>query len=71
MGDRGRAAQLQRHRQQPGHVSEPRVLQWVTDSLRWWVQAYGVDGFRFDLAVSLGRVRRRANLAFHPPRTAC
>jgi glycogen debranching enzyme GlgX len=37
------------------NVSEPRVLQWVTDSLRWWVAAYGVDGFRFDLAVSLGR----------------
>ncbi|WP_439518025.1 glycogen debranching protein GlgX [Hydrogenophaga sp.] len=36
-------------------VSEPRVLQWVMDSLRWWVQAFGVDGFRFDLAVSLGR----------------
>jgi glycogen operon protein len=25
------------------------------DSLRWWVQAFGVDGFRFDLAVALGR----------------
>ena len=36
-------------------VSEPCVLQWVMDSLRWWVQAFGVDGFRFDLAVSLGR----------------
>jgi glycogen operon protein len=35
--------------------SEPRVLQWVMDSLRWWVRAFGVDGFRFDLAVSLGR----------------
>ncbi|MDP2018521.1 glycogen debranching protein GlgX [Hydrogenophaga sp.] len=35
--------------------SEPRVQQWVMDSLRWWVQAFGVDGFRFDLAVSLGR----------------
>ena len=35
--------------------SEPRVQQWVLDSLRWWVQAFGVDGFRFDLAVSLGR----------------
>lgn len=35
--------------------NEPRVLQWVMDSLRWWVQAFGVDGFRFDLAVSLGR----------------
>ncbi|MBL8389587.1 MAG: glycogen debranching protein GlgX [Hydrogenophaga sp.] len=38
------------------NVSEPRVAQWVMDSLRWWVQAFGVDGFRFDLAVSLGRV---------------
>jgi glycogen operon protein len=37
------------------NVSAPRVVQWVMDSLRWWVQAYGVDGFRFDLAVSLGR----------------
>ena len=37
------------------NLSEPRVIQWVMDSLRWWVQAYGVDGFRFDLAASLGR----------------
>ena len=36
-------------------TSQPRVLQWVMDSLRWWVQVHGVDGFRFDLAVSLGR----------------
>lgn len=36
-------------------ISEPRVQQWVMDSLRWWVLAFGVDGFRFDLAVSLGR----------------
>ncbi|MBW8469537.1 MAG: glycogen debranching protein GlgX [Thiobacillus sp.] len=47
------------------NVSEPRVLQWVMDSLRWWVQAYGVDGFRFDLAVSLGRVAALGH-AFHP-----
>ena len=33
----------------------PAVVQLVMDSLRWWVQAYGVDGFRFDLAVALGR----------------
>ncbi|TXD15965.1 glycogen debranching protein GlgX [Extensimonas vulgaris] len=33
----------------------PHVVQMVMDSLRWWVQAFGVDGFRFDLAVSLGR----------------
>jgi isoamylase len=33
----------------------PRVLQMVMDSLRLWVQAYHVDGFRFDLATTLGR----------------
>lgn len=36
-------------------TGEPRVIQWVMDSLRWWVQVFGVDGFRFDLAASLGR----------------
>ena len=47
------------------NLSEPRVLQWVMDSLRWWIAAYGVDGFRFDLAVSLGRVAALGH-AFHP-----
>jgi glycogen operon protein len=37
------------------NMGEERVVQLVMDSLRWWVQAYGVDGFRFDLAVALGR----------------
>lgn len=37
------------------NMGEPRVIQLIMDSLRWWVQAYGVDGFRFDLAVALGR----------------
>ena len=37
------------------NMGEPRVVQLVMDSLRWWVQAFGVDGFRFDLAVALGR----------------
>ena len=46
-------------------TGEPRVVQWVMDSLRWWVQAYGVDGFRFDLAVSLGRSAALRH-AFHP-----
>lgn len=46
-------------------TGEPRVIQWVMDSLRWWVQAYGVDGFRFDLAVSLGRSAAMGH-AFHP-----
>ncbi len=37
------------------NLSTPRVLQMVMDSLRHWVRAYHVDGFRFDLAVTLGR----------------
>ncbi|MDH3222008.1 MAG: glycogen debranching protein GlgX, partial [Gammaproteobacteria bacterium] len=37
------------------NVNHPRVLQMVIDSLRHWVVDMHVDGFRFDLAVSLGR----------------
>jgi glycogen operon protein len=37
------------------NVAQPRVLQLVTDSLRYWVETMGVDGFRFDLATILGR----------------
>ena len=37
------------------NLSHPRVLQVVMDSLRYWVEAYHVDGFRFDLGVTLGR----------------
>ncbi len=33
----------------------PRVVQMALDSLRYWVEEVGVDGFRFDLAVTLGR----------------
>ena len=36
-------------------VAHPRVTQFVLDSLRYWVQVMGVDGFRFDLAPVLGR----------------
>ena len=36
-------------------VSHPRVLQLVLDSLRHWVEAYHIDGFRFDLASALAR----------------
>lgn len=36
-------------------VSHPQVLQLVLDSLRHWVEAYRVDGFRFDLASTLAR----------------
>ena len=36
-------------------LAHPRVLQMVMDSLRHWVEAYHIDGFRFDLASTLGR----------------
>ena len=38
-------------------LAHPRVLQMVMDSLRMWVEACHVDGFRFDLASTLGRER--------------
>ena len=38
-------------------VFNPRVMQLVLDSLRYWVEEMHVDGFRFDLAVTLGRRR--------------
>ncbi|XHS78930.1 glycogen debranching protein GlgX [Burkholderiaceae bacterium UC74_6] len=40
------------------HCAHPRVTQFVLDSLRYWVQEMGVDGFRFDLAPVLGRTDR-------------
>ncbi len=38
------------------NFSNPRVVQMTLDSLRYWVEEMGVDGFRFDLAVTLGRL---------------
>jgi glycogen operon protein len=37
------------------NLSNARVLQMVMDSLRYWVTQFHVDGFRFDLGVTLGR----------------
>ncbi|MDS1141562.1 glycogen debranching protein GlgX [Pusillimonas sp. SM2304] len=37
------------------NLSHPKVLQMVMDSLRYWAQSYRIDGFRFDLGVTLGR----------------
>jgi isoamylase len=37
------------------NLAHPRVLQMVMDSLRYWVEVGHVDGFRFDLATTLGR----------------
>ncbi len=36
-------------------IRQPRVLQLVMDSLRYWASDMHVDGFRFDLAPVLGR----------------
>jgi glycogen operon protein len=36
-------------------LRSPRVLQFVVDSLRYWVTEMHVDGFRFDLASTLAR----------------
>ena len=33
----------------------PEVIRLTLDSLRYWAETVGVDGFRFDLAVTLGR----------------
>ena len=37
------------------NLAHPMVLRLVTDALRHWVEEMGVDGFRFDLATTLGR----------------
>jgi glycogen operon protein len=39
------------------NLAHPRVMQLVMDCLRFWAGECHVDGFRFDLAVTLGRVR--------------
>ncbi len=37
------------------NLSHPRVIQMVTDSLRYWADHMHVDGFRFDLGTILAR----------------
>ena len=39
------------------NLDNRRVLQFVMDSLRYWVEDCHIDGFRFDLASTLGRRR--------------
>ena len=53
----GQSALLRRRHRLRQHLnmSHPRVLQLVIDSLRYWVEQMHVDGFRFDLATTLGR----------------
>ena len=47
-------------------TSHPRVRRLVLDSLRYWVTEMGVDGFRFDLAVTLIRNERHEVDHGHP-----
>ena len=47
-------------------LRHPMVALLVLDSLRYWVQECHVDGFRFDLAVALGRGRDDAYDPDHP-----
>jgi glycogen operon protein len=37
------------------HMRNPRVLQLIMDSLRYWIVNMRIDGFRFDLASTLAR----------------
>ncbi|MBW4095242.1 MAG: glycogen debranching enzyme GlgX, partial [Acidobacteria bacterium] len=46
--------------------SNPRVIQQTLDSLRYWVEEFHVDGFRFDLAVTLGRNAANEFRTQHP-----
>jgi glycogen operon protein len=39
-------------------LDHARVLQLVTDSLRYWVETFGIDAFRFDLASAVSRKDR-------------
>ena len=34
-------------------ASSPHAVRHIVDSLRWWIEVVGVDGFRFDLATAL------------------
>lgn len=47
------------------NFSDQRVVQMTLDSLRYWVTEMGVDGFRFDLATTLGRLDS-GYTPFHP-----
>ncbi|HKU11203.1 MAG TPA: glycogen debranching protein GlgX [Sinomonas sp.] len=44
----------------------PRVVQLALDSLRYWVEEFQIDGFRFDLAVTLCRDSQHTFTPLHP-----
>ncbi len=48
------------------NTATPAVARMVLDSLRYWAGEVQIDGFRFDLAVTLGRDRDHAFTPDHP-----
>ena len=48
------------------NCNHPAVIQFIIDSLRYWVTEYHIDGFRFDLAAILARAENGAPLADPP-----
>ena len=46
-------------------ASQPCVIKFIIDSLRYWVEEMHIDGFRFDLATVLGRDENDFN-KYHP-----
>jgi glycogen operon protein len=48
------------------NTANPTTLRMVMDSLRYWITDMGVDGFRFDLAPTLGRDEDDAFDPFSP-----
>jgi glycogen operon protein len=43
------------------NMQNPQVLQFIMDSLRYWIEEMHVDGFRFDLASTLARELHEVN----------
>jgi isoamylase len=46
------------------HAGQPPVVRLILDSLHYWVEELHVDGFRFDLATTLGRAGGSNGLDF-------
>ena len=44
------------------YTQQPQVLKLIMDSLRYWVQEYHIDGFRFDLCSALIRENTNVDL---------
>lgn len=47
------------------NTTNPQALRMILDSLRYWVDEMHVDGFRFDLASALTRVRHDVDMDCH------